>query len=1192
MRGAVVLTLLLSLTPLFASDVIFYQDFDHGPLTVCGSGWAADLPTSPEGFVPGRFGKAYRMERQRTNLLSPTQASFETPLSGVEAGPEAKLALTSAAARFGKQTLSATVAKPGLVWKLSPLPLALKSYNKPNKVFVFSAYLRSDKPARVRLSLTDLGETGDWRAKIEKDNAAALAKDPNAKPKPVLETVATPHEMTLSSQWQRVSAVLEIDVRRAEQSLVPSLEALDGPAATIIADGLQLEQAALYPLSNTEPTSWIPGGETRGPSWLEIEASETGFDGQAGTISLWVKPLPSECGGTRNVAAMMAVGTGWFAPIWSVSATSWYATDGNKSGYKQGVFHTNLEPKLLEPGQYEGWHHLALTWDDQGAAGFLDGKQIGKCAVVPGVPAPGSLIRLGGSFLERTSMTGDLDEVIIYNRRLQDTEIASLASASASAAATMPQTLLRRPARTVFLRSEPEATIPLQTVPYGVKPEQCTVAARIPAVRATASGKPTPSKPLPLKLQPWLAEPGTYPLEIQVGPTRVTDTIRIFEEPQGREFIIYGWGSDTDLKERNLNAAVGAGTGFLQSQLEQGMFAHTRIDVRDGIPHPWSPETRAKAPAIARRVARQAMAWPHVVACLVNSEVGDPPFPQGQPWFDQWLNQETGLSAIPPYIARDPMHVAPPAEADKLFPPVIPDDNPQLKFLSWWRERGQGYWLLGNLLADQMRAAGLKCKYYSDQPEALTQFEKMDMVDYWVYPRSPHGLVARLSQASTMARLVDKPFQAMPGTCYWDDGNGLWVTDTDGKRKVLCLSPDCFRENLWIAAASPCASMGLYGLGERHTGVYDKACDDVMTQTYAQIQPIGTLVGGLPTQQATVALLDTDGLYFTQPGVYDDWARYWTIRTASRTLAKYRVPFDWLTDEHVKAGWLSRYDTIIVPGAWCLPQSTYDALVKAAKSGTKIVTDKIMRAEIPGMVRLNISQQRDLDAAAAEYAAWAQSYQPTRPPFATVAPADKVFLYTRELAANGSRYLFIVNDNREPGPQYDRWKVELGAVDGPGPLRDKGLPQEVTVTIPAGFAVYDVLKHEPVKSVQTANSQTLRVQLDPGAAAVIACLPQPLASLKLTAPSKLTAGTTTDLTVKVLDKQGKPAQGRQMVEVTVTTPGGARYEGVQRYQRVTNGQHTIPLRLPLTAQKGTWKVSVREWTSGLVAETTIDVTAG
>ena len=35
MRGAVVLTLLLTLTPLFASDVIFYQDFDHGPLTVC-----------------------------------------------------------------------------------------------------------------------------------------------------------------------------------------------------------------------------------------------------------------------------------------------------------------------------------------------------------------------------------------------------------------------------------------------------------------------------------------------------------------------------------------------------------------------------------------------------------------------------------------------------------------------------------------------------------------------------------------------------------------------------------------------------------------------------------------------------------------------------------------------------------------------------------------------------------------------------------------------------------------------------------------------------------------------------------------------------------------------------------------------------------------------------------------------------
>ena len=57
------------------------------------------------------------------------------------------------------------------------------------------------------------------------------------------------------------------------------------------------------------------------------------------------------------------------------------------------------------------------------------------------------------------------------------------------------------------------------------------------------------------------------------------------------------------------------------------MWAITRIDVRDGVPHPWSPQTRPRAEMVARQVARAAMAHPNVRACLVNSEAYHPPFP-------------------------------------------------------------------------------------------------------------------------------------------------------------------------------------------------------------------------------------------------------------------------------------------------------------------------------------------------------------------------------------------------------------------------------------------------------------------------------------------------------------------------------------------------------------------------------------
>jgi len=72
--------LLLLATPALAagSDLIFYADFDHGPVSVCGSGWAVDMPTETASFVAGRFGQAYRMERRRTNLLSANQADVES----------------------------------------------------------------------------------------------------------------------------------------------------------------------------------------------------------------------------------------------------------------------------------------------------------------------------------------------------------------------------------------------------------------------------------------------------------------------------------------------------------------------------------------------------------------------------------------------------------------------------------------------------------------------------------------------------------------------------------------------------------------------------------------------------------------------------------------------------------------------------------------------------------------------------------------------------------------------------------------------------------------------------------------------------------------------------------------------------------------------------------------------------------
>ena len=171
--------------------------------------------------------------------------------------------------------------------------------------FVLSAYLRADRPgAKVRLTLRDELEGANWRETIEAANKAALEKDPKSKVTSPFVTVAQPGELLLTGQWQRVMALLELDNRRKAQKLVGGLELLEGVPAAVLADNLQLEQVAVYPTSNTAPTTWLPGGERLPAGWLDFPADRCDFEGRTGTVACWVRPscreaLPSAPAGSR-----------------------------------------------------------------------------------------------------------------------------------------------------------------------------------------------------------------------------------------------------------------------------------------------------------------------------------------------------------------------------------------------------------------------------------------------------------------------------------------------------------------------------------------------------------------------------------------------------------------------------------------------------------------------------------------------------------------------------------------------------------------------------------------------------------------------------------------------------------------------------------------------------------------------------
>ena len=211
-------------TPLFAAPptdgLLFYQDFDHGGRALCGRGWAYDQSIPPERLVPGRFGKACRFERPRSNLLSLKQASVENGAAGFVAGDGVKLVDADTLAVFGRKALRAEVPAGGVAWSTEPVVVQVKAPCRPAKVFLFSAYLRSRQPGvKVRLVLADRNEDGDWRAGIEAANKKAGKDNPKAI-KPPVETVSAAAVATLDTTWRRVCARLEVDARRDRKSVV------------------------------------------------------------------------------------------------------------------------------------------------------------------------------------------------------------------------------------------------------------------------------------------------------------------------------------------------------------------------------------------------------------------------------------------------------------------------------------------------------------------------------------------------------------------------------------------------------------------------------------------------------------------------------------------------------------------------------------------------------------------------------------------------------------------------------------------------------------------------------------------------------------------------------------------------------------------------------------------------------------
>ncbi len=161
-------------------------------------------------------------------------------------------------------------------------------------------------------------------------------------------------------------------------------------------------------------------------------ATAGNFDFERGTVSMWVQPVNWRGDDDKNhlFFNLQAEGdTGLFS-FYKYATTAWGLTFlVDPGGAPRGKTYLHHAITDWEPGR---WHHIAATWcRNEVAAIYIDGEEVARLegsGIMDRPPA--ETMRVGGDWHSEGGRTV-IDELMIFDRRLDPTEIARLAGIEA-----------------------------------------------------------------------------------------------------------------------------------------------------------------------------------------------------------------------------------------------------------------------------------------------------------------------------------------------------------------------------------------------------------------------------------------------------------------------------------------------------------------------------------------------------------------------------------------------------------------------------------------------------------------------------------------------------------------------------------------------------------------------------------------
>ena len=995
----------------------------------------------------------------------------------------------------------------------------------------------------------------------------------------------------------------------------------DNSVVDVCIDSLQVERGRNYPVFQTQPSDWMPGGTNRGsPLSVSSLAEHLLLNETEGTIVLRLKPDPVLPGFSLGDCAWFSIGAGWDV-----------VAELNDESFRLGKSVLRF-PAISSMWPDGDFHQIALVWNTKTISLFRNGILISeekRTAPLNEILLTERMKTMNILFGQATSRIrtnqGTLAYFAAYDRALPAERLVALAATKGVEA--KENILLSLPQRSDFTRDEVDVSLSMQLLNTNgtlngsaslqvdiYKKGDDVLFKEVDDFITQQINANTFCVLIPINTQAMM--PGEYRCIITLineGNTQIYHqpfTIHAALPSNSYGLMIWGVGTDHNKWQRyqSEGASIIDTGGYAFPSVVQNagamdltISAHVQNFLHS--PHPAAPDNWSRIMHRAQvDAAAIARASHRVRYALLNSEVFGSSNIKSSPrmlkdlkeQIDLWeppLSDEAGKFGL---ASRPKFELKAYAKTG-----IVPSNLPELKFLEWLADRGNGVSPVNAEIIHTLKQRTPKLRVLGEPAHAFIfhygLYEGRDLVGAWCYELDLGAVQRRFSAGQAYARHYGCGFYPIIGYVYSVmDKDGFEIGD--GQKMIdPSLSPDAARARLWLSLAQPAELICIWSYesynpqgwkeNQIHPGLYNESA-----RTMRLINRLGPVYGPLKWKRPPLALFAS---FTTQIGLGSErwWHEYGiVVGKYGQILNSANARYDLLLESDIRAGRLDSYKTILAPSLRYLPEDIHEKITAWSADGGQVVVDRLANPALQYANQQTIAGLSDTPngesstdkTKEALVSDWAHELTTRHEKAYSVrADSEDVMVVVKE--AGQARYVIVINN---------RWQMR------PAPnlrISDVGVGQKTALRlVDPAFAdgksafVYDAVEGKSVRIKRENGAAVWDCALEPGEGRLYAVYTSEIATLDAQLAGENPEGNPEQLIVRILDPHGNKVEGRQGLELEILTPAGERHDSSGIYA-VDNGIATVPLRLYVGAQMGKWSVSIREIASSIFTTMTIDV---